>query len=402
MIKNLFLIDWENVNIDSLYGISMLNMEIYENKIVIFYSEEKHMRAIKDLLAVHRRVGFDIEFYKRYVEGKNALDFMIATYVGINAVDYDSIFILSRDRGYESVRNMLEQCRIPVRICNFAIAPTISYAIQIRKSQMRLRKRNQVATSYFDSMQKEEELEQPEDMALVEGEETPSQIPSANVLNESENRIREEENSDGSNEVQNIMDEWCMITESDKNAEVCSCSHKTASRDDSEADQYEELFNNIQNTIKNSEEEELITPASRLRLKRNAADNFISECTNSTRQLKPIKMDDMDAIALRANEVVAAQRMIKQIQELPNKKQLNKQQTDSEEFPRNQLRKNIRGQLRREKIPAKYHGHVEMAFIKSNSERNVRKLLQQIFGKKNMSYVNICMNLYRNKSRWGV
>ena len=100
---NYYLVDYENVNVSGLNGISKLT----ENDIVtIFYSENANTLTF----GMHRRINelkACIKFQKVAVKEKNALDFQLCSYLGYLIRDKmteenlnNSYFIVSNDNGY--------------------------------------------------------------------------------------------------------------------------------------------------------------------------------------------------------------------------------------------------------------------------------------------------------------
>lgn len=75
---NCFLVDYENVHVDGLRGISALSEQ---DKVVIFYSEKAETLTF----GLHRRLTqskAQISFQKVPTGSKNALDFQLCTYLG--------------------------------------------------------------------------------------------------------------------------------------------------------------------------------------------------------------------------------------------------------------------------------------------------------------------------------
>lgn len=107
-IRRVFLVDYENTSIRGLYGISCLR----ENcKVVVFCSSPVIQKSVDDILKIYRERGVETCTFILKKTGKNALDFMITTYLGfeINAAIDKEIYIISADHGFESAIEMAKQ-----------------------------------------------------------------------------------------------------------------------------------------------------------------------------------------------------------------------------------------------------------------------------------------------------
>lgn len=102
---NYYLIDYENVKVDGLKGISKLSEE---DIVCIFYSEN----ADSMTFGLHRRLNESkakLIYRKVEVGNKNALDFQLSSYLGYiikenidNPYEY---YVVSADKGYECLVN---------------------------------------------------------------------------------------------------------------------------------------------------------------------------------------------------------------------------------------------------------------------------------------------------------
>ena len=98
-MKQIFLIDYENVGLQGLVGISNLKAE---DELVIFYSGD--ISAVMEILSAYEDKGIKISYECLSSVGKNALDFMISVRVGYEcrAKSKKEIHIVSKDNGYKS------------------------------------------------------------------------------------------------------------------------------------------------------------------------------------------------------------------------------------------------------------------------------------------------------------
>lgn len=113
---NYYFVDYENVKTQGLNGVNKLPEE---DVVCIFYSEN----ADSLTFGLHRRLNESkatLLFQKVDVGQKNALDFQLSSYMGYvicenmdNPYDY---YIVTKDRGYESLVNYWKKRKINVNI----------------------------------------------------------------------------------------------------------------------------------------------------------------------------------------------------------------------------------------------------------------------------------------------
>ena len=98
-MKQIFLIDYENVGLAGLTGISKLGSD---DELVIFYSGD--ISVVKELLSAYKDRGVKISYECLSYAGKNALDFMVSVRAGYEcrARSKKEIHIVSKDNGYKS------------------------------------------------------------------------------------------------------------------------------------------------------------------------------------------------------------------------------------------------------------------------------------------------------------
>ena len=111
----IFLIDFENVTENGLFGIENLNAN---DSINIFYSEN-----VKNIsLPMHQKLEqskVDKKYYKINQTGKNALDFQLSTYLGylVATKTNQEFVIVSKDQGFNAVVNFWKSRNIKINIC---------------------------------------------------------------------------------------------------------------------------------------------------------------------------------------------------------------------------------------------------------------------------------------------
>lgn len=99
-----YLIDYENVHINGLNGISRLDET---TTVSIFYSENSDKLSF----GLHRRLcqtKATIEYFKAETSSKNALDFQLTFYAGYLCNKYPNcdITIISNDKGYDCLSKL--------------------------------------------------------------------------------------------------------------------------------------------------------------------------------------------------------------------------------------------------------------------------------------------------------
>ena len=108
-----FMVDWENVNNKGLKGYQFLTEQ---DAVTIFYSNNCN-RIIQGELQGILSSGVKLQLYKLVNPGKNALDHYISSRIGeLYGSGYQGeVAIVSKDRGYKSVRDYWEYCAKPNR-----------------------------------------------------------------------------------------------------------------------------------------------------------------------------------------------------------------------------------------------------------------------------------------------
>ena len=119
LIMNYYLVDYENVNVAGLNGVSKL---IENDFVIIFYSENAETLTF----GMHRRINeskADIKFQKVAVKEKNALDFQLCSYLGFLIRDTmtekdseNSYFIVSNDKGYSVLPDYWKKFGVDLKI----------------------------------------------------------------------------------------------------------------------------------------------------------------------------------------------------------------------------------------------------------------------------------------------
>lgn len=101
-MRDIYLIDFENVASEGLSGITYLAPE---DEVIIFYSNNSKSLSMKMHILIGKSVC-KLDYFEATVGGKNALDHQISTWlgylVGTNAAERN-YYIVSRDMGYKFV-----------------------------------------------------------------------------------------------------------------------------------------------------------------------------------------------------------------------------------------------------------------------------------------------------------
>ena len=115
---NYFLVDYENVNVAGLNGITSLTEN---DSVIIFYSENADTLTF----GMHRRINeskAEIKFQKVEVKEKNALDFQLCTYLGylirdtMTEENLNNYFVVSDDKSYLSLIDYWKRFKIDLQV----------------------------------------------------------------------------------------------------------------------------------------------------------------------------------------------------------------------------------------------------------------------------------------------
>lgn len=113
---NYFLVDYENVNVVGLDGITKLSED---DVVIIFYSENAETLTF----GMHKKINeskAEIKFQKVAVPEKNALDFQLCSYLGFLIRDVMSneniYYIVSNDKGYTVLPNYWKKKGFEVKV----------------------------------------------------------------------------------------------------------------------------------------------------------------------------------------------------------------------------------------------------------------------------------------------
>lgn len=113
---NYFLVDYENVNVAGLDGITKLSED---DVVIIFYSENAEILTF----GMHKKINeskAEIKFQKVAVPEKNALDFQLCSYLGFLIRDVMSneniYYIVSNDKGYTVLPNYWKKKGFEVKV----------------------------------------------------------------------------------------------------------------------------------------------------------------------------------------------------------------------------------------------------------------------------------------------
>ena len=114
-MRDIYLIDFENVASEGLSGITYLSED---DQVIIFYSNNSNRLTMKMHILIGKSVC-NLSYFEVTVGGKNALDHQISTYLGYlmgtNAAERN-YYIVSRDMGYKHVANFWASQRIGPKI----------------------------------------------------------------------------------------------------------------------------------------------------------------------------------------------------------------------------------------------------------------------------------------------
>ena len=171
-MRDIYLIDCENVASEGLSGITFLSPE---DEVIIFYSNNSNRLSMK----MHILIGKSVckcHYFEVTVGGKNALDHQISTWlgylVGTRAADRN-YYIVSKDMGYKFVASFWTES---------AMKPSVRCIDNIRAAGRPERSRQRVAAEEVSVEKQEEPAAEP--VAMLYAPDPIPQIPEAAVPTE--------------------------------------------------------------------------------------------------------------------------------------------------------------------------------------------------------------------------
>lgn len=130
-MRDIYLIDFENVASEGLSGITYLSEE---DQVIIFYSNNSNRLTMKMHILIGKSVC-KLDYFEVTVGGKNALDHQIATWLGYligTGAAERNYYIVSKDMGYKHVANFWAANKIGPRV---RCVDTIKSASRIERNR---------------------------------------------------------------------------------------------------------------------------------------------------------------------------------------------------------------------------------------------------------------------------
>lgn len=181
-MRDIYLIDFENVSSEGLSGITYLSEE---DQVIIFYSNNSNRISMKMHILVGKSVC-RIDYFEVLVGGKNALDHQLSTWLGYligTGAAERNYYIVSRDMGYKHVANFWTGGEEPKNVrCIDAIrvAGRLERQKQRQESETQeMREESPEATVVEATELPASEPEAVEEPTPVEGSEVPEQTTPA-------------------------------------------------------------------------------------------------------------------------------------------------------------------------------------------------------------------------------
>lgn len=110
-MKKIFLVDTENVNLEALAGANRLQKE---DMIVLFVTEMTNLCQFHDRKIEELNIKANVLKIHALTGTKNSLDFQLVSYLGLLIGEHrdedNAYYIVSKDRGFLSAINLLENC----------------------------------------------------------------------------------------------------------------------------------------------------------------------------------------------------------------------------------------------------------------------------------------------------
>ena len=138
-MRDIYLIDFENVASEGLGGITQLEPE---DQVVIFYSNNSKSLSMKMHILIGKSVC-NLDYFEVSVGGKNALDHQVSTWLGYliaTGAAERNYYIVSRDAGYKFVASFwTEQEDKP----NVRCVDSIKMALRLERKQLEAAQRTE-------------------------------------------------------------------------------------------------------------------------------------------------------------------------------------------------------------------------------------------------------------------
>lgn len=168
-MRDIYLIDFENVASEGLSGITYLSED---DQVIIFYSNNSNRISMKMHILIGKSVC-KLDYFEILVGGKNALDHQLSTWLGYligTGAAERNYYIVSRDMGYRHVANFW---------AGSALAPSIRCIDSIKVAGKLERQKLQREAAEQQEDQKEDQKEEPatEPAAVAEPESETAELP---------------------------------------------------------------------------------------------------------------------------------------------------------------------------------------------------------------------------------
>ena len=110
-MKKIFLVDTENVNLEALGGANKLDKE---DMIILFVTQMTNMCQFQDRKIEELNIKANVLKIHVLTGRKNSLDFQLVSYLGLLMGEHrdedNAYYIVSKDKGFLSAINLLENC----------------------------------------------------------------------------------------------------------------------------------------------------------------------------------------------------------------------------------------------------------------------------------------------------
>ena len=200
---NYFLVDYENVNVGGLNGVS----DLTENDTVIIFYSEKADTLTFEMLRIIIESSATFKFQKVLFKEKNALDFQLCSYLGFLIRDTSTkenldnkYFIVANDKGYSILPNYWKKFGVNLKIiCNLSKSE-INPPQPVNNSDTSEIEQNETPqpVNNFDTAKTEQnETSQPvnnSDTAKTEQNETPQPVNISATIKTALNEILKDNN----------------------------------------------------------------------------------------------------------------------------------------------------------------------------------------------------------------
>lgn len=157
-MRDIYLIDFENVASEGLSGITQLDPE---DQVVIFFSNNSKSLSMKMHILIGKSVC-QLDYFEATVGGKNALDHQVSTWLGYlvatGAADRN-YYIVSRDAGYKYVSSFWTESELRPSV---RCVDSIKMALRLERNRQEAAQKIEAETVLTEEIPEQKPVEEPQ------------------------------------------------------------------------------------------------------------------------------------------------------------------------------------------------------------------------------------------------